>query len=80
MEKEKEVLAQYAGMHQISKKALQIKNFQIDYRAYGQILSYNMFKSSAYRKVNKVPREQREIPLKPENFEPDFMTSLIQMI
>jgi thiol-disulfide isomerase/thioredoxin len=77
MEKEKEVLAQYAGMHQISKKALQIKNFQIDYRAYGQILSYNMFKSSAYRKVNKVPREQREIPLKPENFEPDFYDFII---
>jgi thiol-disulfide isomerase/thioredoxin len=72
MEKEQDALSQIIQKNQVSKKALQIKEMQIPYSAYSNILSYNLTKSSAYRKKHKVPNEQREIPLETEIFEPAY--------
>ncbi|MFY0715355.1 TlpA family protein disulfide reductase [Seonamhaeicola sp. NFXS20] len=72
MNQELNALDQYVQNNPVSKKALQIKNMQIPYRAYENILSFNRMKSSAYRKKHKVPREQREIPLQSETFEPSY--------
>jgi thiol-disulfide isomerase/thioredoxin len=72
MNQELKALDHYIQNNQVSKKAVQIKNMQIPYRAYENILSYNRMKSSAYRKKHKIPREQREIPLQYETFEPSY--------
>ncbi len=72
MQKEQKALTEYVQTNNPSKKALQIKALQIPYDTYQNILSYNMMKSSAYRRKHKIPREQREIPLEPESFEPDY--------
>lgn len=72
MEKEQEALSQFAQNNQLSKKALQIKKMQIPYRVYENILSYNATKNYAYRRKHKIPREQREIPLEAEVFEPEY--------
>jgi thiol-disulfide isomerase/thioredoxin len=72
MEKEQEALSRFIQKNQVSKKALLIKEMQIPYSAYSNILSYRFTKSSAYRKKHKIPREQREIPLEDEIFEPEY--------
>lgn len=71
-DKEQAALSHFLQNNQISKKALQIKKMQIPYRAYENILSYNSTKSYAYRKKHKIPREQRDIPLEAEVFEPEY--------
>ncbi|MDP4208837.1 MAG: TlpA disulfide reductase family protein [Bacteroidota bacterium] len=78
MNREKEAFQRYASSHQICKKASAIKQMDISYRTYEQILSYNMNRESAYRQKNKVPRDQREIPLKGEMFQPGYY-SFIKM-
>ncbi len=72
MNKELAALSAYESGNVVSKKALQIKKMEIPYRMYENILSYNMNRESAYRTINKVPREQREIPLEREEKEPSF--------
>jgi thiol-disulfide isomerase/thioredoxin len=72
MNREQEALSQFIGKYQVSKRALQIKEMEISYRAFSNILSYNSTISSAYRKKHKVPREQRDIPLEAEVFEPAY--------
>lgn len=72
MKKEQESLSKYVANHQISKKALKFRQLQIPYRAYQNIFSFNMTRESAYRVKNKIPRDQREIPLVREELKPDF--------
>jgi thiol-disulfide isomerase/thioredoxin len=72
LNREQAALANYSKNNLISKKALQIKQFQIPYRIYENILSYRMEKVSAYRTINNIPREQREIPLEFEELSPDY--------
>ena len=56
----------------ICKKVAQIKEMQIQFSAWQNILSYNMNRISAYRQINKVPRDQREIPLERVDLTKDF--------
>ena len=72
MKREQEALKKYTANHQICKKALLIRQLQIPYRAYQNILSFNMNSESAYRIKNKVPRDQRSIPLVREELKPDY--------
>jgi thiol-disulfide isomerase/thioredoxin len=72
LEKEQTALNEYEQNNQVSKKALQIKKMQIPYRAHKNILSYNSSKSYAYREKHKIPRDQREIPLEAEVFQPEY--------
>lgn len=72
MQKEQNALVEFANINHVSKKAMQIKAMQIPYRNYENILSYNNMRSNAYRQKHKIPREQREIPLESETFEPGF--------
>src|SRR5690606_34574002 len=78
MEKEKEALNQFVETTDMSQKSLQLKHMQIKFRAYQNILSYNMTRESAYREKNKVPRDQGEIPLEPEFFEPSYFDFIRQ--
>ena len=70
--KEQNDLNDFIKENTICKKAIQIKRMQIPFRVSQNILSYNMSRASAYRIKNKVPRDQREIPLEKEKFEPEF--------
>jgi thiol-disulfide isomerase/thioredoxin len=70
--KEQEALNLFVQNNQVSKKALQIKEMKLIYRAYENILSFNSTKSYAYRQKHKIPREQREIPLEAEVFQPEY--------
>lgn len=72
LKKEQTMLEKFISSHPISKKAVTIKQMQLPYRAYENILSYNMNKEYAYRQKNNIPRDQREIPLKRETFEPEY--------
>ncbi len=72
MEKEKSALNAYATNNEIAKKALQIKQMQIPYRAYESIFSFNSHREYAFREKNNIPREQREIPLEKEKLTPEF--------
>lgn len=72
MAQEKEALDKYLQARHMSQKSIQLKSMQIEYRAYENILSYNMNKESAYRRKNKIPRDQREIPIEPEIFAPAY--------
>lgn len=72
MAQEQEGLGKYLQAQHMSQKSLQLKDMQIKYRAYQNILSYNMNKESAYRMKNKIPRDQREIPIQPEIFAPAY--------
>lgn len=70
--KEKQAVEELRQKYAISQKALQIKQMQIDYMAKQNILSYNMYRESAYRQLNNVPRDQREIPLEREELPVEF--------
>ncbi len=72
MNKENKVLENFTQNNQVSKKALQIKKMQIQYNAYTNILSFNRYRNQAYCKKHKIPRNQREIPLKEKIFKPTF--------
>lgn len=72
MHREQEMLQKYTTTHPICKKAVTIKQLQIPYRAYETILSFNSNKEYAYRQKNNIPREQREVPLKRETFQPEY--------
>lgn len=72
MDKEKDALNRFVESTGMSQKSLQLKHMQIAFRAYQNILSYNMTRESAYREKNSVPRDQREIPLEAEVFEPAY--------
>jgi len=72
MKKELDALKEYSSNNLISKKAFQIKQMQIHFRTYANILSYNMYKESEYRRINEIPREQREIPIVREKLDPDY--------
>lgn len=56
---------EFARKHSVSAKAIQIKKIEIDYRYASYIMEYNSNVESAYRKKNKIPQTQREIPFKP---------------
>ncbi len=70
--KEKEALDRYLQERHMGQKSLQLKNMQMEYRAFQNILSYNMIKESVYRRKNEIPSNQNEIPLKPEIFAPAY--------
>ena len=72
MEKEQADLEKFASNNAVSKKALQVMQFQIPYSCYQNILSYKFTMSSAYRKKHNIPREQREIPLEIEQPGPGY--------
>jgi thiol-disulfide isomerase/thioredoxin len=71
-DREKKAVEELSQSKPLNKKALQIKQMQIDYSAQQYILSYNMQREGTYRQKNNVPREQREIPLKREELPVEF--------
>lgn len=71
-DREKQAVEEFRQSNPISQKALQIKQMQIDFTAKQNILSYDMYRESAYRQKNNVPRDQREIPLKREELPVEF--------
>lgn len=71
-QKEQEAVAEYIQNNPVCKKAKQLKNMQITYRNAQNILSYNMNRTSAYRRKHKVPRDQRDIPLERVELEKEF--------
>ncbi len=70
--RELEQVNEFAQVHAVSKKALQIKKMQISFSAGQNMLSYNMRREGAYRNKHKVPREQREIPLERVKLEKEY--------
>jgi thiol-disulfide isomerase/thioredoxin len=71
-DREKKAVEELNQSKPLSKKALQIKQMQIDYTTKERMISYNMYRESAYREKNNVPRDQREIPLKREELPVEF--------
>ena len=71
-DREKQAVEEFRQSNPISQKALQIKQMQIDFTAKQNILSYDMYRESAYRQKNNVPLDQREIPLKREELPVEF--------
>ncbi len=72
IKKEQAALQEYAANHTICRKALILKYFEIPYRMYERILWFNNDREQAYRRKNKIPGDQREIPLKRELFQPEY--------
>lgn len=72
MHQELSTLSEFTKHYPLSKKALQIKNFEIQYRMYQTILSYNNMRMEAYRQKYSIPIAQLEIPLNPQTFEPEY--------
>jgi thiol-disulfide isomerase/thioredoxin len=72
LNKELNALNAFEAKNTVSKKALQIRRLEIPYNAYMNILSYNSNRGYAYRVKNKIPNDQREIPLEKEIMEPSF--------
>ena len=70
--RELQALKDYVQNNTVCKKALQIKEMKISFDSWKNILSYNMNRTSAYRQINKVPRDQREIPLEKVELEKEF--------
>jgi thiol-disulfide isomerase/thioredoxin len=56
----------------ISTKAYQIKRLDIDYSTFQNLMSYKMYFESAYRSKNKIPREQRTIPVKIDTLSSEY--------
>nr|MBP6411213.1 TlpA family protein disulfide reductase [Pseudarcicella sp.] len=76
LEKEQNTVNQLLLNNKISKKALQIQKMDMQYNAFENILSFNRTKISAYRKKNNIPKEQKEIPIKEEEFLPEYYSFL----
>ena len=74
MKRNQLLLANYSDNYQLCKKAFTIRQLEIPYNTYQNILSYNSYKESAYRQKNNIPREQREIPLENEELNPDYFS------
>lgn len=70
--REKEAFKKFCAENSVNTKSKTIKECQINYWNVQRILSYNMYKSSAYREKNKIPREQREIPLEKEELTSEY--------
>jgi len=68
----------YLNKHKVSKKARFIKGKSIAFRAYTNVLSYNMNREGAYRSKHKVPRDQREIPLEKASLDSEFLAFLAE--
>ena len=62
-QKDNEALASFARTHSLSAKAVQVKQMELDYRNATNAMSYSMNFESAYRKKNKIPQTQRELPI-----------------
>lgn len=71
-DREKQAVEELNQSKPLSKKALQIKQMQIDFGTQQNILSYNMNRESAYRTKNNIPCDQREIPLERVELKPEF--------
>ncbi|WP_215223753.1 TlpA family protein disulfide reductase [Echinicola shivajiensis] len=76
MDKDMAAFETYLKEHKVSKKAKFIKEKSIQFRAYSNVLSYNMNRESAYRSKNQVPRDQREIPLEKSLLDKDYLSFL----
>ncbi|GAB3656759.1 TlpA disulfide reductase family protein [Echinicola sediminis] len=76
MDKDMAALKAYLKEHKVSEKARFIKEKSITFRAYTNVLSYNMNRESAYRSQHKVARDQREIPLERANLDREFLAFL----
>lgn len=63
LQKDSEALASFARVHSLSAKAVQVKQMELDYRNATNTMSYSMNFESAYRKKNKIPQTQRELPI-----------------
>lgn len=72
LQKEQKELDDFIGRNKVCKKAIQIKQMKIQFSMYQTLLSYNMNRESAYRQKHNTPRDQREIPLERQKFEPVF--------
>lgn len=62
--------------YSFTQKTKQIFPLTIRYRAYQNLLSFDMMRESAYRAKHKVPRSERELDLEPLQYTPedfDFM-------
>lgn len=66
LKKENESLQKYLESNQICKKALTIHQYQYPYYVYTTVFSYNSTRDYEYRVKNKIPKEQKEIPLERE--------------
>jgi thiol-disulfide isomerase/thioredoxin len=77
-EKSLQELKDFAQLHPICAKALQIKETEIKYRNATEVMSYRMNAESAWRRSNNIPENQREIsytPAKPDSSYYSFLTN-----
>lgn len=63
LKKDMDSLDKVLANFEISSKALQIKKIILEQRYASNIMSYSMNFESAYRKKNKIPQTQRELPI-----------------
>jgi len=71
MHKEHTMLKKFIATNPICKKALIIKEFEVQHRTYENIVSFNLTKQAMYFN-KKRPHEQEETPLKSESFPPEY--------
>ena len=67
---------EFAKVHSISAKAIQIKKVELIYRYSSYKTEYASNAESAYRQKNKIPQTQREIPFKPVKPDSSYYTFL----
>lgn len=55
------------SLSKISAKAFQIMKLELDYRSMANMMRYRYYYESGYRAKNKIPRTQRELPVKADS-------------
>jgi thiol-disulfide isomerase/thioredoxin len=73
---EEKSLADYQNKYPLSKKSLQVIHQRIDVCTASNLTDYSMNREYAYRQANKIPNEQRKIPLEPANFGPAYFDDI----
>ena len=71
-QKDLDALDTFSKQHFLSAKALQVKKQELEYSYDIQMMSYAMNFDQAYRMKNKVPGNQRTLPVKPEELKAEY--------
>jgi thiol-disulfide isomerase/thioredoxin len=70
--KDLDSLESFSKEHPLSAKAYQVKKLDLEYQYLEQLMSYSMNFENSYRKKNKIPGDQRTLPVKPEEQKADY--------
>jgi thiol-disulfide isomerase/thioredoxin len=75
-QKDLQTVKDFALKHQLSAKALQVKEMTINYRYASDMMSYSMNAQSAWRQNNNIPPDQREVSYKPAKLDSTYYSFL----